>query len=1239
MSEVLSSCMTGIELRLLGGFEVLGPAGAPITIAPRKVRALLAYLGCHLGTFVPREVLSTLIWGDVSAPEQARRSLRQALTTLRRELPDDALEARRDDVMLRPSASVDLLRFENGARQADRSALEQALQHYRGELLEGFMAHASGFDSWLERERRRLHVLAADSMQRLCELQRMQGDAAASMATAMRLVATDPVREAAHRLLMELYAEAGRSSEAVRQFNVLRALLSEKLGTTPDAQTTDLLERIRRPAERRQARQSASAPGGTPELRQACVLAIAPGERSFDAALEREAEVTLARFGGSLMRVGERRALGVFGFPRAHDNDLERGVRAALALSRLERLAGAVTIGVASGPLMVEYSRDNPVLRGDVVGRASELSQLDGQGVVLTGSVVRALGERVETRPVQKGIGAHWVSRFLDAAEVPLRTPFVGRHYELAQLAGALELCARSGRGRTFVVRGEAGIGKTRLLRALDEIAIRHGFAVHARSLVDFGGDARQSPTQGILRELLAEDQRAGALDEADLALLLEMVREVSRDSSGQEPGGRAFNLRRRRDAAGRLLALRSTQKPRLIWIDDVHWADAETLAQIGAWLDVATSNPLLLVVTTRLEDEPEAIRSLVRGRPVTTLDLAPLTAEETKELVVALEPEGEQRTEAVLARAGGNPLFIEQLLRCSEPSRVPPGISSLVQARCDQLEPEERTLLQAASVLGQRFTLPALSHLLELDEPSLTGLIAQTLITELGDGYGFVHALVRDAVYDGLPRERRSRLHLSAARYYAGRDSALHAEHLDHAGDEGASTAYLRAAATERRAGNAERALELCTRGRELAERGADRHAAALLLGEILIDLGRSEAAIEAFVAAEASASDAGGRARAHLGRAAALRMVDRSKEALLALAAAEKLLDPQREPGLLSQIHYLRGNALFPLGDWAACLESQTLALEAARRTGSALAEAQALSGIADAHFLAGRWRTARASFARCEQASRLAGALDLELTSRDMQHLLGGAELAFRSGAAGCHEVAERARASGALRVEALARISSAWLLLSLGDWETALAEARRGVTVADGIGAQRFGALGISYVAIARARLGEGRAAHAELGRALSLAQSSSMPFAGPAVYAALLTTAENERLPALLDQADALVRAGCSDLALVTLILHGSEGVLRLGDVSRLSHWADVLEASMQEEPHPFGALLIDVVRTLSACWNEREREETQREIARLRQALERAGMRPGLALIEQWIARPSPIDDRPRRRR
>jgi len=1233
--------MYGIELRLFGGFEACGPEGEPLTIAAKKARALLAYLALHLGKPIPRERLSSLIWGDVSLDEQARRSLRQALTVLRRELPEGVLATQRDDVLLRTHANVDVARFERDVGSDTRAVLEQALTLYRGELLEGFAARANGFDAWLERERRRLQTLAADALQRLCEIQRKEGDVAASMASAMRLVATDPIREAAHRLLMELYAETGRASEAVRQFEALRSLLAEKLGTAPDALTTDLLERIRRSSERRYV---APAPPpltavDAPELRQCCVLAVAISDMRFDAGLERDLELILARFGGTLTRVAENRAVAVFGFPRAHDNDLERGVRAALAIHGVSRLAGGVSVGIASGPVLVERRGDKPVLHGDVLGRASDLSQLEGVGVAVTGTIARMLGDRLETDAVAGDPDASRVVRHRKAAELPCRTPLVGRRYELSQLTHALELCAETGRGRTFIVRGEAGIGKTRLLRGFCEIAARRGFVVHAQSLVDFGDDGQTRPIAGIVGELLSGADGAAlpplwpsagdaTLAEAEVSLLLEVIREVPANAAGYEPSGRALTLRRRREAACRLLALRSSQQPRVVWVDDIHWADAETLAQLAAWIEVAGGHPALLIVTTRIDGEPddEAFRRAVRGRPVTTLDLAPLPREEACSLIQAIEAPDEQTLELVLARGGGNPLFIEQLLRWRHPSRVPASIGSLVQARSDQLALEDRTTLQAASVLGQIFTEPALSHLLDVGQVSLRVLLEQSLIHEQGDGYRFAHALVRDAIHDSLPQERRLRLHARAAAYYAGRDAALHAQHLDYAGDPAACSAYLQAAARERRAGHVERALELCLRGRELAERGAERHASALLLGELSIGVGRCEAALEAFAAAESSAPDSSGRAQAHVGRAAALRVLDRSKEALLELTAAERLVNPERDAVLVSRIHYLRGNVLFAQGDPAACLGSQVLALEAARRTGSALAEAQAWSGIGDAHYIAGRLTEARAAFARCQRLARDIGNLDLELTSRGMQYVLALYDLSFRECVAGFHELAESSKAAGVLRAEALMRVTAALCYLMLSDWETAITEGRRGVAVSDTIGAQRFAALGIAYVSLAHAKLGDHPPAVADLGRALSLARSSGISFAGAAVYGALLETAPADRIASVLDEVDGLLRLGCKHTSLITLVQHATFACLKLGDSARALRYADVIDASMSEETHALGTILADLARTLARWRRAPELESTRRDVARLRERLDRAGMRLHVSFVDELVS-------------
>ena len=150
-------------------------------------------------------------------------------------------------------------------------------------------------------------------------------------------------------------------------------------------------------------------------------------------------------------------------------------------------------------------------------------------------------------------------------------------------------------------------------------------------------------------------------------------------------------------------------------------------------------------------------------------------------------------RIAACIERAEGNPFFLEQLLLHTgevAAASVPASIQSLVLGRSDRLPPGEKRALQAASVLGQRASLPVLRHLLVDQRYEATHLIDQQFLMEDGGGLAFVHALMRDGVYGSLLKARRRELHRAAAGWYAERDPSLHAQHLDLAEDPGAASA-----------------------------------------------------------------------------------------------------------------------------------------------------------------------------------------------------------------------------------------------------------------------------------------------------------------------------------------------------------------------------------------------------------------------------------------------------------------
>jgi len=317
----------------------------------------------------------------------------------------------------------------------------------------------------------------------------------------------------------------------------------------------------------------------------------------------------------------------------------------------------------------------------------------------------------------------------------------------------------------------------------------------------------------------------------------------------------------------------------------------------------------------------------------------------------------------------------------------LPDTVQSVVVGRLDRLPAAERQLVRVASALGQRFGIAALEHLLQAPIAA-ESLSAQGLVRfEHEDGV-FAHALMRDGAYASLPRTMRRDLHARAARWFAGRDAILHAEHLEGAEDPGAAHAWLAAARADAAAHNPERVLLLAERGLRLAdERGPTRFGLCCVRADALHDLGRMGDAQAAYEAAAAAADDNDQRCRAWLGLAGVLRVRDRLDAAADALslvgqaAVADGLVDHR------ARMHGVRGNLLFPRGDLEGCRREHERSLALAREAGAGGLEAAALGGLGDAAFLQGRMLSARRHFDDCVQLASRHGLKRVETANRAM------------------------------------------------------------------------------------------------------------------------------------------------------------------------------------------------------------------------------------------------------------
>ena len=410
-----------------------------------------------------------------------------------------------------------------------------------------------------------------------------------------------------------------------------------------------------------------------------------------------------------------------------------------------------------------------------------------------------------------------------------------------------------------------------------------------------------------------------------------------------------------------------------------MHWADAETLGQLAALARATAHCRAALALTTRIGGDPldAGWRATAAGAFQLTIDLAPLTSAEAETIARSFAA-AEDFAAKCVDRAGGNPLFLEQLLRAAGDlvdGKLPTTVQSVVLARADLLAPNDRRAIEAASALGQRFALATLRAVIDDPRYDAEVLLRNALLRRSPDGLQFVHALVRDGVYASLTRARRRQLHGAAARVLAD-EPTLRAEHLDLASDPEAALAYLAASKDQDALFRQDQAIALARRGLAIATDPQARVDLALQVGDLELHAGRGREALEAYRGALADCRSEGDRVRALIGVAAANRLLAKLDDAFAALSEAEAPARAAAADRALAEIHYLRGNLHFARGELDACRKEHSAALEAALRLGSREWRAHALSGLADAQYMDCRIATALKLFSECVELNEAAG-----------------------------------------------------------------------------------------------------------------------------------------------------------------------------------------------------------------------------------------------------------------------
>jgi DNA-binding SARP family transcriptional activator/tetratricopeptide (TPR) repeat protein len=1267
----------------LGGFRLQDGAGAEIKIGPRKGRALLAYLALRAGETQSRETLAALLWEEADG-DLARTSLRQALAAVRKCLPDSAQAALRTDgesVAIDPAVlDIDVTSFQRAVAAGTRTALQEAAAHYRGDLLNGFDIRSPAFDEWVSSERAALRRQACEALQKLTSLCAASEDVNGALTAATRLVALEPLNEAAHRAVMEQQARRNAYAEALRQYRVCRETLERELGVAPEPATEalyrDIMRRRRVGAEEPvdgepqravdETSTSSSRREARPELRDVTILvARLPGLLELEAtadpeeaqivgtAFEERVRRAIHELGGRTDRRVTANVLAVFGAPAAQGNELERAARAALLLRDIcarepwpVRSDLQVQIGLAQGQVLC--GPDVFPITGRPAHLAHTLAAAAAPGeILMSAELHESLGDRVRGQRVatQVDAAAAWA---LHALETTADTrPFVGRRPELAMILAALDRCKASKHGRAIVIRGEAGIGKTRLVDALKSAARAQGVAIHTAQVFDFGQSPGRRPITILALSLLGLSADAAAAEK------VAAVRRVNAAARGAVEQAIFLSdlidapldtelaaLEQAMDIAtrqrGRALALAhiiesAARTAQLLVVEDVHWADNDELARLGEIAAVVINCPILFVMTTRIEGDPIGIswRARARGCPVTTVELAPLADDEAHELAAHFPQIAPEVVQACVRRSEGHPLFLDQLLRAASSGQaaLPGSVRMLVLARADRLSAQDHRALQASAVLGHRTALAALCHVIDESSYDPVALLDSALMRGDGVELEFAHALLRDAIYESTLKSQRREWHRRAAAWFAERDAALHADHLAAAEDERAPAAYLAAARAEQAALRFERALALANKAHAIARESGMLHETTGLLGELLLQLGRTHDALASYRDSLDFALDQPSRGRAWFGVASALRIMDRHEEALEALDQAEAALGEMADARTKARIYSLRGNLCFPLGRLDACLRAHEQAYAHAARAQSPPDIARALGGLGDAYYQRGHMITARGHFVNCTlEASEhgLAGVLLANLPMVAITQVYCGEVLAAQ---ANFEESLELARRIGDLRGELLVHLGWGANLLLQMQTTASRARADRALELAQQLGARRFEAELWGLIAQLLLAEGERDTALSYASDGLKIARESGMSYCGPILLAVVARSTDNAaQRAAMLAEGETLLAAGCVSHSYLEFYNQAIEVSLQERMWPDVRRYATALESYTAAEPLPWAQLLISRARVLVDVGEGSTTAQTQATLAQLCKDCERMNMRLLLPALANALA-------------
>jgi class 3 adenylate cyclase len=812
--------------------------------------------------------------------------------------------------------------------------------------------------------------------------------------------------------------------------------------------------------------------------------------RLLDPVLEHMIEA-VHRYEGTVNQVMGDGIMALFGAPIAHEDHGVRACYAALHMQesvqkyaesvwRSEGVRLQIRVGLNSGEVVVRSIGSDLHMDYTAVGQtthlAARMEQMADPGMILLTPDTLHVAEgfvRVQSlgTVAVKGLarpteifaltGASSVRSRLQAAAARGLTVFVGRDAEMDLLFTAFEQ-VKAGKGQVVAVVGEPGVGKSRLFWEFTHSHRTRGCLVLEAASVSYGKATTYLPVIELLKGYLQIDARddgrrireklTGKLLSLDRALegclapLLWLL-DVSADDAEWERLDPPLRRQRLREGLRRLLLRESQVQPVVLVFEDLHWIDGETQAFLDQLVDALPTARLLVLVNYR----PEYRHAWGSKTYYRQLRIDPLSAASADQLLAALlgpDPSLIALRPVLIARTEGNPFFLEEsvqglvetralagdrgayrLMKSPEALGIPATVQTILAARIDRLSPEDKRLIQTASVVGKDVPYSLLRAIADADDTAVQGGLTRLQAAEFlyevqlfpEREYTFKHALTHEVAYGGLLQDRRRALHARIIDAIEAGDPDRRGEQVDELARHAVRGEIW------------DKAVHYC---RQVAVKSADRraHRAAAAAYEQALDaLGQLRESPDT----ERSAVEL----RCDL--ASVLNLLGEYERALVVLGEAETCARKLDDRARLGRVLVGKSSVTLQLGNPDGGIAAARESLEIATAFDDPVRQAEASYALAIALHSAGDLGQA-ADLLRHNVETLPLGPRNVAIASRSRAWLalVLGERREFREGQRLGEEALRLAVEDGRSLLPLLAHGSLGWLYLTKGDWEAAI-----------------------------------------------------------------------------------------------------------------------------------------------------------------------------------------------------